>query len=184
MFLGRIDVRVKGLDVLVEAFAQAIRERAGAPPATLTLVGPDWRNGAVPLRELARRLGVDGLVEIRDRVAADEVAALLQTCDVYVQLSRNESSPLSLNDALALGKPAIVSDRVGTVSCEEIAGMPHVKVVAPSVAEAAQAIGEALDDFDALRRAAREAHVRMRDFLSWDRAARRHLEVYASLAVA
>jgi glycosyltransferase involved in cell wall biosynthesis len=184
MFLGRIDVQVKGLDVLVEAFARAVRGRAPAMPATLTLVGPDWRNGVAPLRQLARRFGVEELVEIRDRVAADEVAGLLQSCDVYVQLSRNESSPLSLNDALALGKPAIVSDRVGTVSCEEIARLPHVKVVAPSVAEATQAIGEALDDLDGLRRAAREVHTELRDFLSWERAARRHLEVYASLAAA
>jgi len=184
MFLGRIDVQVKGLDVLVEAFARALHGRALAMPPTLTIVGPDWGNGAGPLRELACRLGVGELVEIRGPVAADEVAGLLQTCDVYVQLSRNESSPLSLNDALALGKPAIVSDRVGTVSCEEIARLPHVKVVAPSVVEAAQAIGEALDDLDGLRRAAREARAELRDFLSWESAARRHLKAYASLTAA
>jgi glycosyltransferase involved in cell wall biosynthesis len=181
MFVGRIDVEAKGLDVLVEAFARAVRERTRSTPAKLTLVGPDWGNGAAPLRELAKRLGVAELVEFRGRVAAADVAALLQRCDVYVQLSRNEGSPLSLNDALALGKPAIVSDRIGTISYEDVACQPHVKVVSPSVAEAAEAIGTALDDIDGLRRAARDARGVLLDFLSWERAARRHLEVYASL---
>jgi glycosyltransferase involved in cell wall biosynthesis len=181
MFIGRIDVEVKGLDLLVEAFARAVQRRDTGPPATLTLVGPDWKNGIRPLRELALRLGIADIVDIRGPVPATEIAGLLQSCDVYVQLSRNESSPLSLNDALALGKPAIVSDRIGTVSSDEIARLPHVKIVAPSVSEAAQAIAETLDDLDGLRRAARDVHAEVRDFLSWERAARRHLEEYAPL---
>jgi glycosyltransferase involved in cell wall biosynthesis len=184
MFIGRMDVEVKGLDVLVEAFARAVQQRTPAMPATLTLVGPNWRNGTVLLRELARRLGVADVVEIRGRVPANEVTGLLQSCDVYVQLSRNESSPLSLNDALALGKPAIVSDRVGTVSSDEIAGLPHVRVVPPSVPEAASAISEVLDDLDGLQRAAGETHGEVLDFLSWERAARRHLGVYKALVAA
>ena len=184
LFRGRVDVEVKGLDVLVEAFASAVHQRGASRPARLTIAGPSWQDGAATLRELAVRLGVDQLVDIRGRVAADDVPELLRTCDVYVQLSRNESSPLSLNDALAFGKPAIVSDRIGTISSAEIANLPHVKVVSPSIADAAQAIGEALDDLDGLRRAAREARETVREFLSWERAAERHLEAYASLTAA
>ena len=181
MFIGRIDVRTKGLDVLVEAFGRAVLARA--EPASLTLVGPDWHNGIASLRRLADQLGVGALVHIRDRVAHEDVPTLLQSCDVYVQLSRNESSPLSLNDALVLGKPVIVSDRVGTVSCEEIVRMPHVKVVSPCVSEAASAIAGALDNLHGLRRAALSARSELRDFLSWGRAARQHLDEYESLLV-
>jgi glycosyltransferase involved in cell wall biosynthesis len=181
MFVGRIDVQVKGLDLLVEAFARAVSELGPSASATLTLAGPDWRGGTAPLRELAARLGVERLVETPGRVAADDVAQLLQSCDVYVQLSRNESSPLSLNDALALGKPAIVSNRVGTVSSDEISGLPHVTVVEPAVAPAAEAIAAAIENLDGLRAAAGEAHGELREFLSWERAAQRHLEHYASL---
>ena len=56
-----------------------------------------------------------------------------------------------------------------------------MKVVSPSIADAARAIGEALDDLDGLRRAAREAQETVREFLSWERAAQRHLDVYRSL---
>jgi glycosyltransferase involved in cell wall biosynthesis len=181
MFVGRIDIRTKGLDVLVEAFAAAVAHQA--KPARLTLVGPDWRGGVAPLRALAARRGVLHLVEIRDRVADAEVPRVFDECDVYVQLSRNEGSPLSVNDALVLGKPIIVSNRVGTVSCPEIARLPHVRIVAPKVPEATEAIAATLDDFSCLRQRAGFAAHNVRNLLSWSRAAQLHLNEYDSLLV-
>jgi glycosyltransferase involved in cell wall biosynthesis len=181
MFCGRIDVRTKGLDVLVEAFARAIRDGDIARPATLALVGPDVREGKLQMRGLADRLGVGALVEIRQQVPQEEIPALFEGCDVYVQLSRNEGSPMSLNDALVLGKPVIVSDRIGTVSSPEIAKLPHVRVVRPVVSEAAQAIADTVQRFDALCGAARAANATLCGWLSWDGAASRHLKMYEAL---
>ena len=181
MYVGRIDVPTKGLDVLLEAFAQATGSGAASRAATLTLVGPDQRNGRVALRDLASRLGIEHRVEIRDQVTGHGVTALLRDCDVYVQLSRNDGSPLSLNDALVLAKPAIISERVGTASWEEIKRLRHVKVVEPSVAAAADAIAEVLEDAASLGQEAREACPLLRTFLSWENAARRHLETYEAL---
>jgi glycosyltransferase involved in cell wall biosynthesis len=181
MFVGRIDVTVKGLDTLLEAFALATRDLGLSQPATLSLVGPDWRDGKSHLRNLARRLGVQDLIEIRDPVTSADVPALIQSCDAYVQLSRNDAFPLSLADALVLGKPAIVSDRVGTVSYDEVRQQPHVKVVPPTVSSAAEAIVWAVANLDALTRAASQARPALQDFFSWDRIARLHLQEYESL---
>jgi glycosyltransferase involved in cell wall biosynthesis len=181
MFVGRIDVRTKGLDTLLEAFARATEERSLPRPARLSLVGPDWQDGKSRLVDLARRLGVEHSIEIRDPVTLAEVPTLVRGCDVYVQLSRNEGNPLSLNDALALGKPVIVSDRVGTISYDEIASLPHVQVVPPTVERAAAAIAQTIADLDALQLAARDALFDVRDFLSWDRIARLHLQEYESM---
>jgi glycosyltransferase involved in cell wall biosynthesis len=182
MFVGRIDVQVKGLDVLIEAFARAVRASGSAVPARLALVGPDWRGGIASMRDLARNLGVEELVDFHGTVPADRIGGLIGGCDVYVQLSRNEGSPLSLNDALVLGKPAIVSDRIGTVSSPEVARLPHVSVVEPSPDQAARAIEAALHDLDGLRAAARAARGEIASFLSWERAAVQHLETYAQIA--
>jgi glycogen(starch) synthase len=133
------------------------------------------------LREQAARRGVAELVEFSGRVPADEAARLLAGCDVYVQLSRNEGSPLSLNDALVLGKPVIASDRVGTVSSPEIARLRHVMVVPCDVEAAARAITSALSNGAQLVAAARAARPELADLLSWEEAARRHLQLYESL---
>jgi glycosyltransferase involved in cell wall biosynthesis len=174
-------VRTKGLDTLLHAFALATQERRLQRPATLTLVGPDWQGGKTRLHELARRLGVEDSLELRDSVVSADVPALVESSDVYIQLSRHEGFPLSLSDALALGKPVIVTDRVGTISHDEISRQPHVKVVPPTASDAAEAIAEVIANFDDFAGAARQARPALQDFLSWDRIARLHLHEYDSL---
>jgi glycosyltransferase involved in cell wall biosynthesis len=183
MFIGRLDVTTKGLDILVESFARALNCRGG-PAATLTLVGPEWHDGGRILRELIDRLGVSDVVGLYGSVNAPDVPATLRRCDVYVQLSRNEGSPLSLNDALVLGKPAIISDRVGTISIPEIAALEHVVVVEPSIEAAAHAISQAMVDIARLRAAARQSEGFIRQVLSWERAAESHLRQYEGLIMA
>jgi glycosyltransferase involved in cell wall biosynthesis len=181
MFVGRLAVQQKGLDTLIEAFARATRGRIQARPATLCLVGPDWRQGKARLRDLVRQLGVEHSVEIRDPVTSAEVPALIQDADVYIQLSRYEGFSLSLNDALALGKPVIVTERVGTTSYSEIGDQFHVKVVPPTASGAAEAISDAIENVEALTRAARKARPALEDFLSWHRIAGLHLREYELL---
>ena len=180
MFIGRLDVRTKGLDILIEGFAQALRGGL-ARPVTLTLVGPDWRGGVAELRALSMRLGIADHIAIRAGVSADAIPDLLTRCDIYTQLSRNEGSPLSLNDALVLGKPVIVSARVGTVSSEEISRLRHVNIIEPSAIDVAGAITRGVSSLEELRVAACDARAAVRDFLSWEHAAQRHLDIYANL---
>jgi glycosyltransferase involved in cell wall biosynthesis len=181
LYLGRLDVEPKGLDILLEGFAKTFRDRDGLPPATLTLVGPDARGGAERLAGLARRLDIGTAVRIREQVPQSEIPSLLHDCDIYVQLSRNEGSPLSLNDALVMGRPAIVSDRVGTVSDERIASLEHVHVVEPTPEAAAAAMAEVARDIDRLRGLADAALPHLREILSWQGAAACHLELYSTL---
>ena len=180
LFVGRLDVRTKGLDVMLQAFSK-IRHDVAMPSAELSIVGPDWRSGRSQLRGLARRLDIEDTVILGERVPQTEVPALLRRCDIYVQLSRHEGSPLSLNDALVLGKPVIVSDQVGTISYGEIANLSHVKVVSPTVADAAGAMAEAVENIRELTLAARQARPALEAFLSWERVAGLHIQRYESL---
>ena len=62
LFLGRLDPDVKGLDLLVEAFAAADLEGAA-----LVFVGPDWRGGQKQIVQLAQqhRCGTPSQVSAR-----------------------------------------------------------------------------------------------------------------------
>ncbi len=64
------------------------------------------------LRRLARRLGVAHLVEISPVPAGrrEDMARLLARADVVVSLSAYESQGIAMQEALALGRPLVVSD--------------------------------------------------------------------------
>lgn len=80
------------------------------------------------LRKLACRLGVAQLVEISPVPAGhrEDMALLLSRADVVVSLSSYESQGIAMQEALALGRPLVVSD-AGALA--ELARYENVRVV-------------------------------------------------------
>ena len=180
LFVGRLDVYTKGLDLLLDAFAMA--SHAGRlPPLQLTLAGPDWCGGRARLEAQAAELGIGDRVAFPGMLSGREVAATLATADIYVQLSRHEGFGLSVADALLAGKPAILSSAVGTTSYPEIATLPHVRVVPASREAAAQAIMAAAANLPEIATDARASRRQLSEFFSWDRVAGLHLTQYQEL---
>jgi glycosyltransferase involved in cell wall biosynthesis len=174
--VGRLDVYTKGLDILLAALASGGRQLASE--CRLTLIGPDWKGGRAILEQQALELGISDRVDFAGELLHPEVMERLLAADVYVQLSRHEGFPLSVADALVTGKPLILSDRIGTVSYAEIASLKHVSVVKPAPDAAGLAIVDIASRIDDLRASAQACIGSVRNFLSWTRAARIHLEHY------
>ena len=177
-FVGRLDVFTKGLDILLDAFAMA-QGAVGDTDLRLVLVGPDWKHGRAWLEQRVRQLGIADRVRFAGSLTASGVAAELSAADCYVQLSRHEGFPLSVVEALTAGKPAILSDAIGTVSYDEVARLPHVMIVPTDAVTAAHALANMADRCSELRNAAEQCHDAVIEFFSWDRAALLHLEAYA-----
>jgi glycosyltransferase involved in cell wall biosynthesis len=180
IFVGRLDIYTKGLDILLEAFADAVS--AVDKPLSLTLVGPDWKGSIDLLKREIMKLGIDEKVHLTGSVSGHKVRQLLIGSDLYLHFSRHEGFPLALTEALLVGKPAIVSDRVGTVSYREIANLPFIKLVAPDRHRATSVIVEAVRQLPELRKAAQECSETVRKFFDWHEIARRHIEFYAACA--
>lgn len=105
LFLSRIDVYTKGLDLLVDAFGRLSRRMPGV---RLKLAGfPADDPGA-----LLARLPVDvrARAEYVGFVEGAAKTALLAKARFLVLPSRHESAPICLLEAAACGKPVIVSD--------------------------------------------------------------------------
>jgi glycosyltransferase involved in cell wall biosynthesis len=180
VFVGRLDVYTKGLDILLTAFAKALEAIRDAK-LELALVGPDWKGGLERLRRQAAELGCDQRVRFTGALAGHMVREVLAAADAYVQLSRHEGFPLSVVEALLVGKPAILSSEIGTVSYPEVASLAHVRVVPPRGDEAAAAMVEVVRIRDALLKEAQESVAALRDLFSWERVARVHLEHYEQI---
>lgn len=109
---GRVSVRTKGLDLLVDAWRDAVRQ-ARRDDARLLLIGSgedaDWlRDRFAP--ELAERsvIWVDEFVRERDRLFR-----YLQCADAYVFPSRHEGFPVAPLEAMACGIPVVAARASG-----------------------------------------------------------------------
>lgn len=105
LFFSRIDTYTKGLDILVEAFKRIAPEY---PNIRLILAGYEFDrfdtlvSGCAPsLRERIEHAGF---------VTGEGKKRLLSRATVIVLPSRHESSPVSILEAAACGKPVVVSD--------------------------------------------------------------------------
>ena len=104
LFLGRLDP-IKGIDGLIEAYAEAHRHGMGAD---LVLAGPDFgaeRRG----RRQAVRLGLASRVHFVGSVSGDRKLAALSECAVFAHRPRYEGFGIAVVEAMAAGRPVVTT---------------------------------------------------------------------------
>ena len=180
LFVGRLDVFTKGLDLLLDAFAKS-KSALKQLTISLTLAGPDWQGGMQRLQRRARDLGISEQVAFTGSLSPEEVKVRLHDCDIYVQLSRHDVFSLSVAEALLSRKPAILSQNIGILSWPEMASLPHVRIVSLKVKDAVEAMVDYSRRLDTLKMIAEQSQPSVREFLSWERVARLHLDAYRNL---
>ncbi|WP_066582675.1 glycosyltransferase family 4 protein [Cellulomonas timonensis] len=163
VFVGSLDPR-KNLPRLLEAHA-ILRDTVPGTP-DLVLAGPAGREQSLQGRAGVHLTGWLDDADLRGLVAASRALVLPST---------DEGFGLPVLEALAAGRPVVVSD---LPVLHEVAG-PHAVAAPPDDAEAlAHALGSALDGpDDTAARAARQAWARE---LTWARCAERTLDVYTA----
>lgn len=162
VFVGRLDVHRKGLDVLVEGIADV-------PGWHLALVGPRFRDverleAAIRHRDLRDRVHLVG------SLYGNALHQALAGADVFALLSRWEGLPMALLEALSLGLPAVVS--------------PAVERLVPVAASGAGWVADDGRLVDVLREAASSATARgeaaraLASRYDWDAVAREYGAAY------
>lgn len=111
-FLGRIDIKTKGLDVLLDAVAIARKTNANI---RLELAGPDFQNNRTLLEQRAASLGIKEAVEFSGPVYGDAKQAFFNRTDLFVHLCRWESFGIGIVEAMLSGTPVLLSKKANLV---------------------------------------------------------------------
>jgi len=174
LYLGRIDYHNKGLDILLDAFAQMPHQQQ----LQLTLQGPDWGD-RTSMERRAQRLGLGARVEFREPDFNEAAAKITARYDVFCLPSRFEGFGLSALEAMLSGRVLMVSDIAGIA--------PHVRasgcgiVIASDVAHVKAGLQELLS----MRGKWREMGLRGREYaltrLRWERIAAEAMREYQVL---
>jgi glycosyltransferase involved in cell wall biosynthesis len=109
LFLGRLDAG-KGLDLLLPAFQLLAQKQRGVH---LVLAGGNERGYEAEVREMIRKLDLAQHVTLTGLITGPEKLGALQDADVYVLPSRSEGLSIAMLEAMYMGLPVIVTDRVG-----------------------------------------------------------------------
>lgn len=101
VFLGRFDVLVKGVDILVD-LARLL------PDVAVDLYGTEEPKTLAWLRKLKKNLPSN--VTFHDPIFGKEKAEILANASLYIQPSRWEGFPVSVAECLYLGVPSVITD--------------------------------------------------------------------------
>jgi glycosyltransferase involved in cell wall biosynthesis len=168
IYLGRIDMYTKGLDLLVRALSLGISNRRLPRDLRINCTGPDWGDQA-KLERLASELGVRENISFLGRVGDRRRWSVIFGCDMMILTSRHDSYPTTVIEAMAAAKPVLLSEETGI--------SPVVRahqcgfVVSPSPAAICEGLVDALKRRNEWVEMGRRGRKSAYEHLTWDRVA-------------
>jgi len=184
---GRHRIVAVGRLVERKGFGNVLEALRYLPDSELVLAGGPERDAldgdeqAQRLCALARELGVADRVELRGRVARENLPALLRSADVVVCAPWYEPFGIVPLEAMACGIPVVVS-AVGGLVDTVVNGVTGIHVAPRRPEELAEALRALLDDPEHRRRRGVAGARRARERYGWNRIAGATLRVLGELA--
>ena len=112
LFLGRIHEK-KGCDLLLHAFAKVVaQEPAAARDFTLVMAGPDDSAFAQRMKARAAQLGLAPRLVWTGMLTGDLKWGAYHAAEVFALPSHQENFGISVAEALACGRPVLISNKI------------------------------------------------------------------------
>lgn len=178
IYVGRLDVQVKGLDILLAA-ASENKPQFIQSGVTITIAGPDTKDGHHWLLNTIDKHNLDDIVKVEGPVYGKAKIKKLLEHDLFVQLSRTEAQCLGLMEAMDIGLPCIVSP--GSTFFE--IAKKH-KVAIPCIGDsrdAGKAILSAVQSKQKFAEMSSKASAYINDNYDWDKVGQLMVEQYQEI---
>ena len=160
-----------------------IRAISMLPTATrkalmVVLVGPDYQGNAARFRAQARDLGCEDSFDHIGPLYGQEKYDAIESADAYVMPSVTEGFSLSLLDAMACGKPTLVTSGCGMNYLADVAFNVRCEPYAQDIAFGISELLRRRDEWSTLGGNALRI---VKEKLSWTAAAEQHLKHYSRI---
>jgi glycosyltransferase involved in cell wall biosynthesis len=175
LFFGRNDVYQKGIDILLEGFARAVKNGANM---ILTIAGRPWMDSERYIGSFIKKHGLRDLVRVLGPIDEDTKYSLIQQAGYLVFLSRWDGPPRPIREAIAVGTPVIVSPEtnMGDLVEKYQAGLQ----VQLNAEEVCGAISKVAAD-PKLRKYHREKIIELRKVINWRNVAQGYIQGYEQM---
>jgi glycosyltransferase involved in cell wall biosynthesis len=175
LWVGRY-VKGKGIEYLIHAAAELLPE---VPDLRLTLVGEGPEEAEI--RQLATELRLDGHVEYLPFMSYDEMPAQYRRAEMLVLPSLHEGVPRTMLEAMACGRPVVISEFDHLREIVDGGGVMFPKGDVSALADAMRSLLRDPEEADELGRRARETIIRQN---SWRNTVESTLDLYRELVPA
>lgn len=163
-FMGRIDVYHKGIDILLSALK--IIQETTFIKIKLILIGPFYtKKDEEKTKTFIQQLKEPSDVILTGRKQGEEKLKILSFFDIFIHTSRFEGLPSAVLEAMALGKPCIVTP--GTNMQEIISVCNGGWLCDESSESIAQAIQLAVDDRGEILKRGDNARIYVKNNFTW-----------------
>lgn len=178
VFIGRLDVHHKGLDLLIQAVSQ-IKDFLIDNDCHFHIYGPDLVGRYAQVEELIRVNDVGTIVELSHEVCGEEKERILLDSDIFIQTSRYEGMPMGVLEPLSYGIPCIVTQ--GTTLGKIVEQYDAGWACETTADDIARAIKQAVQEQGLLTAKSRGAISLIRDNFLWSEIARQTIDKYKDL---
>lgn len=178
VFIGRLDIHHKGLDLLIHACG-IIKGELYRRQVTIDIYGPEVNSSREKLLRLIERHGLSKIVNIYPPVRGSEKSEVLKSADVFLHTSRFEGHPMSVLEALSFGLPCLLTP--GTNVSKEVISNRAGWEVMPDESSISKGILNILNEKDNLPNYSKNARELVEKKYVWESIARKTLLHYKDI---
>lgn len=177
-FIGRYDIKHKGLDILTEAVS-SMKFDLRRYNIKINLFGSDYNNGKKYINNKIEEKKIGDILCVNNAVFNEDKISVLENTDIFLSPSRFEGHPMAVVEAMAYGIPCIITK--GTNMIEILHEYNAGWTAETNAKSLAETIRIAISDKPSIERKGGNAKKLAKENYSWEALAAKTITHYNDL---